>query len=151
MKYTPSFSTALAKLGLLIPICVAGHTLSSIDLSSTPQAEVFWTLDGDEKSYCSEHLQEALKHCPQPQASKKAPRKRNRANKENIPLVSNAEPKENAPILCQGAAVYASEPVRQGPNAATGGANKATICHTLAPCSSSVPELAEASHDPCVG
>ena len=154
MRYRPSFSTALAKLGLLIPICVAGHTLSAIDLSSSPQSEVFWTLDGDAESYCSGRLQEALQHCPKPEVPVRSARKKKNVVVKKIVAKQPAgkardsyDHAENAPLVCQGSAVYASEHIPQSTNASVGGVHKATICQSQVHCLSPVPGLAEAGRD----
>ncbi len=154
MRHRPSFSTALAKLGLLIPICVAGHTLPAIDLSSSPQSEVFWTLDGDAESYCSGRLQEALQHCPKPQVPVRNKRKKDNTAYNKTSATKRAESSQdvheyadNAPVVCQGSAVYVSEHIPQSTNASVGGVHKATICHSQVHCLSPVPGLAEASRD----
>ncbi len=104
MRYTPSLGAALAKLGLLIPICVAGDTPSMLDLSSPPKSELFWSLDGETKSYCSDHLREALDNPARPQAPRAVSKKAAVARKksETVKPCENAD--EDAPIACHATA-----------------------------------------------
>lgn len=147
MKYTPSFGAALAKLGLLIPICVSGNTPSSSDFSSSPRSELFWSLDGDAESYCSGHLQEALNKNTTPNKPARPIRKKTAGKKKSKKVVQRNTSGENAPILCHGSAIYAGEHTSKETNAAVGGIHKTTICQSPVTCQNPIPRLAKASRD----